>query len=140
MHINPWFWRFSLFCYKLVQHIFFFMNYCTAYCTVQGEYLWVLIYEINILRDQTTAILFNNTDSHKNWNKKNYQKQPKWHKTHFFFIHPVWYNIIQVSMWYSMASTSYIRWAFHWSPHSESSLHSLIRWNIHVYIHFLFQS
>ena len=24
MHINPWFWRFSLFCYEPVQHIYFF--------------------------------------------------------------------------------------------------------------------
>ena len=44
MHINPWFWRFSLFCYEPVQHIYFLLNYCTALCTVQGEYLWVLIY------------------------------------------------------------------------------------------------
>jgi len=46
MHINPWFWRFSLFCYEPVQHIYFLLNYCTAQCTVQGEYLWVLIYGV----------------------------------------------------------------------------------------------
>ena len=40
MHINPWFWRFSLFCYEPVQHIYFFAE--LLYSIVYGA-RWVSI-------------------------------------------------------------------------------------------------
>ena len=57
MQINPWFWRFLLFCYESVQHIYFLLNYCTAKCTVQGEYLWVLIYGPSLRFTLTTSLV-----------------------------------------------------------------------------------
>ena len=44
MHINPWFWRFSLFCYEPVQHIYFcwiIVQHCVqCKVSIYGSYLW----------------------------------------------------------------------------------------------------